>query len=86
MPLENNFVLGTNEDGSKNNEYCNICFRMGKFTNPNLTLHDEMESVTLQIMSLKKISKDAAKFIVENTLPKLKRWQKQEKEQVIEKN
>lgn len=79
MPLETNSVLGTNEDGSKNTDYCNICFRNGKFTNPLLTLNDEIELVTLYIMSLRKISKDSAKLIAENTLPKLKRWREEEK-------
>ena len=31
MPLTNE-ILGTNADGSKNEDYCNYCYKDGKFT------------------------------------------------------
>jgi len=30
--------LGTNDDGSRNSEYCNFCFQKGKFTYPDIKL------------------------------------------------
>ena len=32
MPLVSDTDYGTNQDGSKNNEYCAFCFKDGKFT------------------------------------------------------
>ena len=32
MPLYNDEVLGTNADGSKNEDYCIYCFKDGEFT------------------------------------------------------
>lgn len=76
MPLENDFILGTNEDGSKNRDYCNVCFRAGKFSNPNLTLEQEIKNVALHIKLTKRLPPEIALQITENTLPKLKRWRK----------
>ena len=78
IEMDTNSDLGTNEDGTKNPDYCNICFRNGKFTNPNLTLKEEIEAVTIFLSYEKKMLKDNAKLLAENTLPKLKRWRKEE--------
>ena len=32
MPLESPDLYGTNADGSKNEDYCNYCFKDGSFT------------------------------------------------------
>lgn len=40
MPLTDD-NLGTNEDNSISNMYCNLCYLDGKFTNENITF-DEM--------------------------------------------
>ena len=31
MPITNSELLGTNEDGSLNSDYCKYCFENGKF-------------------------------------------------------
>ena len=35
--------MGTNADGSCNNEYCNYCYRNGHFTSPDITMEEEIE-------------------------------------------
>ena len=32
MPMPSDELLGTNADGSHNNDYCTYCFQQGKFT------------------------------------------------------
>ena len=40
MPIETDDLMGLNEDGSLNAEYCTYCYNKGKFTN-NFTM-DQM--------------------------------------------
>lgn len=42
MPLQKQEELGTNQDGSKNEEYCCYCFKEGRFT-LNCTLEEMIE-------------------------------------------
>ncbi len=77
MPLENHEILGTNQDGSKNNEYCIHCYQQGAF-NQHVTM-DEMMKISLEHMKL--LFKNAPDFNEKEALdkmnaffPKLKRW------------
>ncbi len=79
MPLDSEAVIGTNEDGSKNNDYCIYCFKDGKFTS-DCTM-EEMISISLEHM--KEMFKDKPDFNEQEALanmnsffPKLKRWAK----------
>lgn len=74
ISLDYDYDLGTNDDGSKNREYCNRCYRKGEFVNPKLTLKEEIDIITLYIMSTKKMSRHDALLLAENTLSKLRRW------------
>lgn len=42
MPLESEEVLGTNRDGSKNEDYCVYCYEDGAFTS-NCTMEEMIE-------------------------------------------
>ncbi|WP_308530815.1 zinc ribbon domain-containing protein [uncultured Paenibacillus sp.] len=42
MPLSNEEVLGTNEDGGKNREYCVYCYEGGRFTS-DVTMEEMIE-------------------------------------------
>jgi hypothetical protein len=74
MPLTDESLLGTEKDGSKNQEYCKYCYQNGSFVNPGITV-DQMSSFIQQKM--KEMHIDAA--ITNNAvavLPQLKRWRK----------
>ena len=77
MPLESDDVIGTNEDCSKNNDYCIYCYKNGNFTE-NVTM-DEMIEISLR--HVKELFKDNPEFDEQAALdsmksffPKLKRW------------
>ena len=79
MPL-NDEVLGTNADGSKNEEYCMYCYKDGKFTN-DCTM-DEMIGFCAQFVDEvnknmpKPMTKDEYKQMMRQYFPTLKRWKK----------
>ena len=73
MPMEKEELFGTNEDGSKNEEYCMYCFKEGKFT---LDLDLEQFTEKMVEISQKELGLDEqkAREMAEKTLPTLKRW------------
>ena len=77
-PLESEIDFGTNEDGSKNRDYCGLCFRKGRFTDPNIPLARVMNEVTIHVKLTRNIDTYTARQIVENKMPTLKRWKKKE--------
>ncbi len=79
MPL-NDEVLVTNDDGSKNEDYCMFCYKDGKFTN-DCTM-DEMIEFCAQFVDEvnknmpKPMTKDEYKQMMRQYFPTLKRWKK----------
>lgn len=77
MPLTDE-ILGTNADGSKNEEYCAYCYRDGAFTG-NFTM-EEMAEFCAQFVEEynkntgKQLSRDEYKQELLQYFPHLKRW------------
>ena len=73
MPLTDE-LMGTNADGSKNEDYCMYCFKDGKFTS-DMSM-DEMMNFCIEKMCEvhPDIDKDEAEFMMMEVFPKLKRW------------
>ena len=77
MPLTNE-ILGTNADGSKNEDYCMYCYKDGKFTQ-DCTM-DEMIEFCAQFVDEvnnnmpKPMTKDEYKGMMRQYFPMLKRW------------
>jgi hypothetical protein len=74
MPLKKPELLGTEKDGSKNNEYCTYCYQNGAFSNPEMTL-EEMKVLVINQMEQRNIDKDIIKKAT-TSLPYLKRWKR----------
>lgn len=79
MPL-NDEVLGTNTNGSKNEDYCMYCYKDGKFTN-DCTMGEMIEFCTQYVDEVNKnmpkpMTKDEYKQIMRQYFPTLKRWKK----------
>ena len=77
MPLTNE-ILGTNVDGSKNEDYCIYCYKDGKFAQ-DCTM-DEMIEFCAQFVDEvnknmpKPMTKDEYKGMMRQFFPTLKRW------------
>ncbi len=77
MPLTDE-ILGTNVDGSKNEDYCIYCYKDGKFTQ-DCTM-DEMIEFCAQFVDevnknmSKPMTRDEYKDMMRQYFPMLKRW------------
>lgn len=76
MPMKNDGDFGTNRDGTKNNEYCQFCFKDGRFTDEGITMDQKIDKLVTIAKEQMNMSEDEARLIAENTIPKLKRWHK----------
>lgn len=74
MPLSDENLFGSNEDGAKNEDYCTYCFKDGKFTS-NATV-DEMIETCVPHMVKQGFEESKARKMLSNLLPNLKRWTK----------
>ncbi len=76
MPMaEGADLFATNADGSLNEKYCKYCFSEGAFGRPNETMK-EMIDTCVPFMVKDGMTAEAARALLEETLPKLERWQK----------
>ena len=79
MPLTDE-VLGTNADGSKNEEYCMYCYNDGKFLQ-DCTMEEMIEFCSQFVDEVNKnmpkpMTKDEYKGMMRQFFPTLKRWKK----------
>ncbi len=72
MPLTDEKLFGTNQNGSKNEDYCIHCFKEGKFTS-NETM-EEMIETCIPYMIKEGFEESKAREMLNDVLPKLKRW------------
>jgi radical SAM superfamily enzyme len=77
MPL-NDDILGTNSDGSKNQEYCTYCYKDGAFTG-DFTMEEMVEFCAQFVDEFNKntgqnLTKEAYKDVLRQFYPSLKRW------------
>ena len=79
MPLTDQ-VLGTNADGSKNEDYCMYCYKDGAFIN-DCTMDEMIEFCSQFVDEVNKnmpkpMTKDEYKEMMRQYFPMLKRWKK----------
>jgi methionyl-tRNA synthetase len=72
IPLGNEEVKGTENDGLKNNEYCKHCYENSDFKNPKMNLEEMKMKVKNKMEKMNHPSYLIQKAI--NILPGLKRW------------
>jgi len=73
MPMSRSPAAGGSEaDGGKSVTYCSLCYREGKFIQPNFTA-TEMQKFCIAKMNEKGVPKFIAWLFTRN-IPKLKRW------------
>lgn len=74
IPLSDENLLGINEDGTKNKDYCIYCFKDGKFTDDGTM--EEMIEFCVPHMVKQGIKEKKAREMLNNLFPNLKRWAK----------
>ena len=83
MPLTEE-ILGTNADGSKNEEYCIYCFKDGVFTS-DFTMEEMVEFCAQFVDEFNKnagqnFTKEEYKAMLRQYYPSLKRWRESDEE------
>jgi hypothetical protein len=76
MPMEKPDDFGTNADGSPSSEFCSLCYQNGVFTEPDISMREMIEKVTLILMNSMSLPKERAEEIAKDTIPHLNRWRK----------
>jgi hypothetical protein len=74
MPLKNEGDFGTNLEGGPNTDYCHYCYLNGEFTNPDLTLEQQIEKLVSMAIENMGMSEKQARESANRALPILKRW------------
>lgn len=72
MPLEDG-ILGHNQDGSLNEEYCQWCYADGTFTYSDM---DDLIDVCVRHMANENFPEEQARDYLKQTLPTLNYWKK----------
>lgn len=73
MPMDTQELFATEENGSKNEEYCIYCYENGQFKQPDITM-EGMIDVCVPFMKEHGMSEEQARTILNQQLPSLKRW------------
>lgn len=81
MPMDNESMFGTNQDGSKNLDYCIYCYKDGAFLQ-NLTMDEMIEHCAQFIDNINKelpqpITREEYIGQMKMFFPNLKRWRKE---------
>ena len=79
MPLRDE-VLGTNADGTKNEDYCMYCYKDGQFLQ-DCTMEEMIQHCAQFVNEVNKglpqpITKEEYKQMMQQYFPMLKRWRK----------
>jgi hypothetical protein len=76
MPLAKPADFGTSTQGFRVNDYCRYCYEEGRFTQPDLTLEEMIEGCSRIMVTQARMPEKAARALLRDTLPALKRWRK----------
>lgn len=72
MPIESNDLLGTNKDGSINNDYCKYCYTDGEFIHK--VSMEEYIDMCSQFGEQAGMTNDEMRKLCTELFPTLKRW------------
>lgn len=75
MPMPDANVLGTNADGTINEDYCKYCYKDGKFID-DVTM-EEYINMCSQFGAQANMTNEQMKEFCQKLFPTLKRWEKQ---------
>lgn len=72
MPINSNDLLGTNKDGSINNDYCKYCYENGEFID-KVTMEEYIEMCS-KYGKQAGMTNEEMKEHLKKLFPSLKRW------------
>lgn len=73
MPMQEEAIMGTEKDGTKNSEYCIYCYENGDFKQPDITLQG-MNDLCIGFLVQEGMPEGQARQLLAEQLPRLKRW------------
>ena len=73
MPLENDSVIGRDQDGALNEDYCKWCYADGTYTYDNM---DNLIDVCVKHMVHENFTEEQARVYMKELLPKLDYWKR----------
>lgn len=73
MPLEDDTIIGRNNDGTLNEDYCKWCYADGIYTYSNM---DELIDVCVKNMVNENFTEEMARSYMRDLLPKLDYWKR----------
>lgn len=73
MPLEDDSIIGRNNDGTLNEDYCKWCYADGIYTYSNM---DELIDVCVKNMVNENFTEEMARSYMRDLLPKLDYWKR----------
>ncbi|MFH1500760.1 MAG: zinc ribbon domain-containing protein [archaeon] len=73
MPMKETEDFGSEEDGSKGEEYCRYCYQQGKFTS-EISKDEWIERMIKLAVEKMGMKQDEARKMAEHVIPGLKRW------------
>lgn len=74
IPMADDSLLGTNADGTINENYCKYCYKDGKFID-DVTMEEYIEMCS-QFGSQANMTNEQMKEFCQKLFPTLKRWKK----------
>ena len=77
MPMMEDSQFGTNENGSKNEDYCTYCYQEGKFAGGDSTMEEVIETCSKPCLDQGVYpDADTARSDMMSMFLSLKRWEK----------
>lgn len=73
MPLTKEEELGTNADGSINEDYCIYCYKDGKFTDGGVSMEEYIE-MNVKFADQAGMTPEEMRAHCQKVFPTLKRW------------
>ena len=74
MPMGSDDKFGTEADGSRNEDYCFLCYKDGAFLQPDATLEGMIDLVARFMSEKMGMTPEDAKAQAQGFIPTLKRW------------
>lgn len=75
MPLEDDLIMGHDENGFINQDYCKWCYADGTYTYSDM---DDLIEVCVKNMASENLTQDKTRDYLKNLLPKLDYWKRYE--------
>lgn len=73
MPLEDDSIIGHNNDGTLNEDYCKWCYANGTYTYHDM---DDLIDVCVKNMVSDNVAEEQARSYIKDLLPKLDYWKR----------